>query len=135
PILTKATCNAGGCHGKAEGQNRFKLSVFGFDPRADHQALTMEARGRRVFPGSPDNSLLLLKATARVPHGGGKKIEKDSLRYRRLKRWLSEGANYKEPDFRPIVGLEVEPAVRLLDLRGNQQLRVTAIDTAGRRRC
>src|SRR5260221_9953886 len=94
PILTKATCNAGGCHGKAEGQNGFKLSVFGFDPPSDHKAILMEARGRRVFPASPESSLLLLKATGRVPHGGGKKIDEGSLRYRRLARWIAEGAAY-----------------------------------------
>src|SRR5205814_5489769 len=87
PILTKATCNAGGCHGKAEGQNGFKLSVFGHDPLADHTAITKEARGRRIFAASPANSLFLLKATGRIPHGGGKKISEGSLRYRRLARW------------------------------------------------
>ena len=49
PILSRFGCNSSGCHGKAEGQNGFKLSVFGFDPEADHRALTMEGRGRRVF--------------------------------------------------------------------------------------
>ena len=63
PIFSKAGCNSGGCHGKAEGKNGFKLSVFGFDPLADHQALVMEARGRRLFPAAPDSSLLLLKAS------------------------------------------------------------------------
>ena len=53
PILTKASCNSGGCHGKAEGQAGFKLSVFGFDPEADHQALVHDSRGRRIFPASP----------------------------------------------------------------------------------
>src|SRR4029079_10460959 len=72
PILTKATCNAGGCHGKAEGQNGFKLTVFGFDPASDHAAIVKEARGRRVFLASPESSLFLMKATGRVPHGGGK---------------------------------------------------------------
>ena len=38
PILTKAGCNSGGCHGKAEGQNGFKLSIFGFDADADYDA-------------------------------------------------------------------------------------------------
>lgn len=135
PILTKATCNTGGCHGKAEGQNGFKLSVFGFDPLADHQALTMEARGRRIFPPAPEQSLLLHKATAKAPHGGGKKIDPGSLRYRRLLRWLQEGATLGPPKLSPIVGLEVEPATRVLDLRGTQQLRVTAVDAFGNRRC
>ena len=58
PILTKASCNSGGCHGKAEGQNGFKLSVFGFDPQADYQALVMEGRGRRLFAAAPDTACL-----------------------------------------------------------------------------
>ena len=62
PILSRHGCNSSGCHGKAEGKNGFKLSVFGFDALADHQALTMEARGRRIFPGAPENSLMLRKA-------------------------------------------------------------------------
>jgi hypothetical protein len=59
PILSRYGCNAAGCHGKAEGQNGFKLSVFGFDPRADHVALLQESRGRRVSLTHPDDSLLL----------------------------------------------------------------------------
>lgn len=135
PILTKATCNSGGCHGKAEGQNGFKLSVFGSDPAADFAALVMEARGRRVFAASPDSSLLLLKAAARMPHGGGKKLDRDSLPYRRLRRWLVEGSKFISPTVPPVVSIEVEPTQRVLALRGAQQLRVTAIDAAGGRRC
>jgi len=135
PILTKATCNAGGCHGKAEGQNGFKLSVFGFDPPSDHAAIVKEARGRRVFLASPESSLFLMKATGRVPHGGGKKIDEGSLRYKRLVRWLAEGGEYGKGESPAIVSLEVEPALRTLVLKGTQQLRVTAIDAAGVRRC
>src|SRR5882724_9524093 len=79
PILTRAGCNAGACHGKAEGKNGFKLSVFGFDPAGDHEALTMEGRGRRVFPASPASSLMLLKATDPIAHGGGRRMTPDSL--------------------------------------------------------
>jgi hypothetical protein len=135
PIFTKATCNSGGCHGKAEGQNGFKLSVFGSDPRADHHSLVAEARGRRVFPAAPESSLLLLKAAARMPHGGGKKLDPSSLPYRRLRRWIVEGAHFESSAVAPMVALEVEPAERVLGMRGTQQLRVTAIDAAGRRRC
>jgi hypothetical protein len=135
PILTKATCNAGGCHGKAEGQNGFKLSVFGFDPPSDHAAIFKEARGRRVFVASPEMSLLVLKGTGRVPHGGGKKLDEGSLRYKRLVRWIAEGAGYGLGDRPPIVSLEVEPAMRTLALKGTQQLRVTAVDAAGNRHC
>ncbi|MGH7168808.1 MAG: DUF1549 domain-containing protein, partial [Gemmataceae bacterium] len=58
PLLSRMGCNAGGCHGKASGQNGFKLSLFGFDAAFDHDAITKEARGRRVFPAAPDHSLL-----------------------------------------------------------------------------
>jgi hypothetical protein len=75
PLLSRLGCNAGGCHGKASGQNGFKLSLFGFDAAFDHAAITKEARGRRVFPAAPDHSLLLLKATGQVPHGGGKRMQ------------------------------------------------------------
>jgi hypothetical protein len=135
PILTKATCNAGGCHGKAEGQNGFKLSVFGFDPPADHAAITKEARGRRLFLNAPEASLLLLKGSGRVPHGGGKKLDENSLRYRRLARWVTEGAAFGTGDAPPVVSLEVEPSLRALALKGTQQVRVTATDAAGGRRC
>ncbi len=65
PIFTKLGCNAGGCHGKATGQNGFKLSLLGFDPEFDYAAIVKEARGRRVFPAAPERSLLLLKASRR----------------------------------------------------------------------
>src|SRR5258707_4691895 len=77
PILSRFGCNSSGCHGKAEGQNGFKLSVFGFDPNADFDALTKEARGRRVFPAAPERSLILTKAGGTIPHGGGVRIRPD----------------------------------------------------------
>ncbi|HTE21369.1 MAG TPA: DUF1549 and DUF1553 domain-containing protein, partial [Armatimonadota bacterium] len=135
PILTKASCNSGGCHGKAEGQNGFKLSVFGFDTDADYQALVMEGRGRRISTARPEESLLLRKATAQLPHGGGKRIEPGSLPYLRLRRWLAEGARAGVSGMGPAVRVEVEPAEQLLSPRGTQQLRVTAVDARGNRRC
>src|SRR5687768_939138 len=77
PILTARGCNQGACHGKARGQNGFQLSLLGFDPDCDHASLTQLARGRRVFHASPERSLLLLKGSAQLPHGGGVRIEAD----------------------------------------------------------
>src|SRR5262245_56370711 len=74
PLLSRFGCNAGGCHGKARGQNGFKLSLFGFDPEFDYEAVVQEARGRRIFGSAAENSLMLRKATGKVPHGGGKQI-------------------------------------------------------------
>lgn len=134
PLLTKAGCNSGGCHGKAEGQNGFKLSVFGFDPEADRVAIVAEGRGRRLFPASPESSLLVTKGTGRTPHGGGKKLHEGSLAYKRLVRWIAEGASLRTETSPPITGIEVEPSDKVLSLGGSQQLRVTATDSRGHRR-
>ena len=137
PILTKAGCNSGGCHGKAEGQNGFKLSIFGFDPRADHEALVMEGRGRRISPGTPSQSLLIQKASARTPHGGGEKIKPGSYRENRLLRWITEGARFDSSEVASteVVGIEVEPQQQVLLGGETQQIRVTTIDAGGNRRC
>jgi len=68
PALSRAGCNAGSCHAKPEGQNGFKLSVFCYDPRSDYAEIVRKARGRRVFPAAPDESLLLQKPLTAVPH-------------------------------------------------------------------
>ena len=132
-ILTKHACNAGGCHGKAEGQNGFKLSLLGFDHAADHAAIVSQSRGRRINPSAPEASLLLLKATAAVPHGGGRKIDEGSPAHRRLLRWIAEGARADVPDDRPVVTRLVEPAEVRLRPGESHQLRVSALDAAGGR--
>lgn len=135
PILTKAGCNMGGCHGKAEGQNGFKLSVFGYDPPADFTAIAMEGRGRRVFTSVPGQSLFLRKGTAAMPHGGGRKLEPGSLWQQRIERWIAEGTPAESPSIAPVVRIEVEPELQVILAKGTQQLRVTAVDATGKRRC
>lgn len=134
PLLAKARCNSGGCHGKAEGRNGFKLSVFGFDAVSDYQALVMEGRGRRIFPSAPESSLLLRKGSGQMSHGGGKRLATDSLRYERLRRWITEGAQFGV-GIDSAVSVEVEPKQQILTFQGTQQLRVSVIDSTGRRRC
>jgi len=126
PILTRFGCNQGACHGKARGQNGFQLSLLAFDHAADHAALTAEARGRRVFPASPENSLLLLKATGRVPHGGGKKLPPDGTDYRTLLAWVAAGAPRTPADAPKLVKVSVSPDSRQLTFKETSQLRVTA---------
>ncbi|WP_435005270.1 DUF1553 domain-containing protein [Tundrisphaera lichenicola] len=126
PILTRYGCNAGGCHGKSIGQNGFRLSLLGFDPQADYEAIVREGRGRRVFPPNPEASLLLRKPSATIPHGGGKRLEVGSAEYRTLARWIGQGMPsglLSEPS---LVGLAVEPRQRVVPRRGRQQLRVVA---------
>src|SRR5436305_11650070 len=110
PLLSRLGCNAGGCHGKASGQNGFKLSLFGFDTEFDHAAITREARGRRVFPAAPEQSLFLLKATGRVPHGGGRRLNPDGADYQIVRRWIASGAPASAPDAPKVTRLRVSPA-------------------------
>lgn len=133
PILGKFACNASGCHGKAEGQNGFKLSVFGFDPPADYRALTQESRGRRVFPAAPERSLLLRKASGGAPHGGGVRITSDRPEYETLRRWIGDGLPLGSKDDPTVVKIELTPHERQLGLGQTQQLRVVAELSNGRK--
>ncbi len=135
PILSKGRCNSGGCHGKAEGQNGFKLSLLGFDTDFDHESLTRDGRNRRLVFNDPPASLLVRKGTAEVPHGGGRKIDRDSPQYRRLVRWIAAGAPLSVPDERPVTRIEVDPPELVLAPNESRQLRVTAVDTQGAKRC
>jgi len=131
PIFTKSGCNSGGCHGKASGQNGFRLSLFGFEPQEDFEFLVIEGRGRRLFPAAPERSLLLLKATGSVPHGGGLRVERNSPAYDLLSRWIRQGMPYGGPDDAGVVGIRVLPAHRLMSRRQEQQLLVTATYSDG----
>ncbi len=125
PILTRAGCNAGACHGKARGQNGFQLSLLGFDPDFDFNAITQEARGRRVLPASPENSLFLRKPTGQVPHGGGKRLDPHDPNYDVLRRWIAAGTPRDTKDTPKLTKITVEPAERVLDNLAEQQLVVT----------
>ncbi|MEP6672619.1 MAG: DUF1549 and DUF1553 domain-containing protein [Chthoniobacter sp.] len=131
PIFTKAGCNAGGCHGKASGQNGFKLSLLGFEPAEDYEHIVKEARGRRVFPAAPENSLLLLKGLNATPHGGGKRLDAKSDDYELLVRWIAQGLPYGKDSDPKVAKIEVLPKQRTMALKGEQQLVVLARYTDG----
>jgi hypothetical protein len=126
PVFTKFGCNSGGCHGKSGGQNGFALSLLGFEPTEDYEHLVKEARGRRLFPAAPERSLLLLKASAQLPHGGGHRIEADSPPYRLVKRWIAQGMPYGKESDPTVTGIEVLPPERLMEREGSQQIIVIA---------
>ena len=92
PILTKAGCNAGACHGTPTGKNGFRLSLRGYDPALDIHTLTREMGGRRIDRIAPDRSLILQKATARIAHEGGRRLDPDGDLYRLLRDWIAQGA-------------------------------------------
>jgi hypothetical protein len=126
PIFTKLGCNSGGCHGKASGQNGFKLSLLGFEPDVDYTALVMEARGRRLFPAAPDHSLLLLKATGTLAHGGGKRIEPGSDEYKLIRRWIAAGTPRGLPTDPVVTRISIFPEHRILTRQNHQQFAVYA---------
>ena len=133
PILSKFGCNASGCHGKAEGQNGFKLSVFGFDPEQDYRALTMEGRGRRVFPAAPEQSLMLQKANGGIPHGGGIRIDAARPEHETLVNWIKAGAPFGSPDDPTVVSIAVTPREGQLSMRASQPLNVEALWSDGQK--
>jgi len=126
PLFTKFGCNAGGCHGKASGQNGFKLSLLGFEPEDDYEFIVKEARGRRLMLSAPANSMLLLKASGGMAHGGGRKIDADSPAYRILLRWIEQGTPFGRASDPTVTRIEVLPGERLLERNSGQQLAVIA---------
>lgn len=131
PVFTKLACNSGGCHGKASGQNGFKLSLLGFYPEDDHEFLVKEGRGRRLFPSSPGESLLLMKGVGDAPHGGGKRMEKDSYEYRLVYRWIEQGMPYGSEKDPVVVGIRCLPDGRVMDRGAEQQVTVVAMYSDG----
>ncbi|HEX4129312.1 MAG TPA: DUF1549 domain-containing protein [Pirellulales bacterium] len=126
PALAKLGCNQGTCHGAAQGKNGFKLSLRGYDPIFDVRALTDDLAGRRVNPASPDDSLMLLKASASVPHMGGQLTRPGQAYYELLRTWITQGArlNRNSPKVARIEVFPKDPVVSRIGDR--QQVRVLA---------
>ncbi|MCP4848054.1 MAG: DUF1553 domain-containing protein [Verrucomicrobiaceae bacterium] len=131
PLFTKHGCNGGGCHGKSEGQNGFRLSLLGFEPPEDYEYLVKENRGRRLFPAAPEHSLLLRKGSGDLPHGGGALFDKESWDYKAIVRWMEQGMPYGRDEDPKLEGISVFPSSRIVQSGGEQQLSVTATYSDG----
>lgn len=126
-VLTKAGCNVGVCHAKAgNGQNGFQLSLLGFEPQEDYEHLVKEDRGRRLFPQAPDRSLLLLKGSGQVPHGGGVRLDVSSESFAVLREWIRQGALYDRDEDPKLVSFEVQPERGTIKRHEEQQLKALA---------
>jgi hypothetical protein len=135
PLLTRQGCNTGGCHGRADGQNGFRLSLFGYDASADYQSITRDSGSRRVDSMRPDASLLLQKATGQVAHAGGQRIAPGSSTYQLLASWIGAGVPETHgPSHGSFVKLSVEPRSILLSEPQSHQLRVVATYADGHTR-
>lgn len=134
PALSRLGCNAGTCHGSAQGKAGFKLSLRGYDPLFDVRAFTDDLASRRVTPASPDDSLMLLKTTGAVPHVGGQLMKPGESYYELLRTWIASGAklNLETPR---VTGIEVYPVNPVIQQIGaRQQLRVVATYADGQTR-
>ena len=132
PILTKAGCNTGVCHAKAGGgQNGFQLSLLGFEPLEDYEHLVMEGRGRRLFAAAPDRSLVLMKASGQLPHGGGVRLEPTSEAYSLLRRWIDQGAVFARDSDPELASVEVQPERGSVPMHAEQQLTALATYSDG----
>ncbi len=131
PVMTKAGCNSGACHGAAAGKNGFKLSLRGYDPEVDYETITRQALARRVNRTEPAKSLLLLKPTLALPHMGGRRIEPGSAEYQVLARWIAAGAPAPGAADPRIHRLNVSIGKQTLQLGDTEQLRVTATFSNG----
>jgi hypothetical protein len=135
PVLFRAGCNAGTCHGAAPGKDGFMLSLFGYDPKGDYFRITQEMVGRRVNLAAPEESLLLKKSIGAVPHTGGKLFDQQSEYYRTLKKWVEAGAPDDAENIPETVGLELSRSQLVFDQVGTKDaLRVTAVASDGSRR-
>jgi Protein of unknown function (DUF1553)/Protein of unknown function (DUF1549) len=109
PVLSKAGCNAGACHGYSLGKNGFKLSLRGADPEKDYLALTDEFAERRINRTNPDASLILLKPLGDLPHEGGVRLEHGGILHDMLRRWITESAKDDPPTLPKLVAVSIFP--------------------------
>ena len=134
PLLGKMGCNGRACHGSFQGQGGFRLSLFGSDPLADHNALLDGLAGPRVAVDKAESSLALLKATAQVGHEGGKRFEVGSWQYSLLRSWIAAGAAYEAGNEPVFERLEVLPPKFILHRSGStSEVRTVAHYTDGRK--
>jgi hypothetical protein len=126
PVLTRLGCNSGACHGALAGKGGAKLSLRGYDPATDHFVLTRQVLARRVNTQQPNRSLMLLKPTLAVPHGGGLKLEIGSPEFNLLADWIASGAPGVSPKDSHISRLEVFPGRAMLRSKDRLQVLVRA---------
>jgi hypothetical protein len=121
PLIAKLGCNAGTCHGSAKGKNGFKLSLRGYDPDFDYHALINDISGRRFNRVNPDDSLMLLKPLAEVPHEGRQAIKPGSREHQLLRDWIAQGTKREPLKEGRATSIEILPGDVEMDLAGRDQ--------------
>src|SRR5579883_197326 len=95
-LFGKMGCNSGSCHGSFQGKGGFRLSLFGYDPGMDYFDVTRDSMGRRIDRTDPDGSLILLKPSGQITHGGGRRFAKGSWQYQILRQWIISGTPWQK---------------------------------------
>jgi len=132
PMMTKAGCNSGACHGAAAGKNGLRLTLRGYGPEVDYDVLTRQALGRRIVKTAPEESLILLKPTGAIEHGGGVRFAVGSPDYRVLAEWIGAGMPRPRDDDPAITKLVAYPDAVTLKPGDRQQVAVQATYSDGR---
>ena len=134
PVLSKLGCNAGTCHGSAQGKNGFKLSLRGYDPIFDHRSLTDDLEGRRFNRAAPDRSLMLMKPAGTVPHVGGVVWQPGDPTYDLVKAWIADGVklDLTAPKVASIELFPKNPSLPVIGMK--QQFSIIATYTDGKTR-
>ncbi|MCG8599084.1 MAG: DUF1549 domain-containing protein [Verrucomicrobiales bacterium] len=134
PVITRLGCNMGTCHGAKDGKGGFKLSLRGYDPLYDVRGFSDDHSARRVNFASPDDSLMLLKATGAVPHEAGVVTEMDSRYYHTIRQWIASGAKL-DTNVARAASIELFPKNPVIqNIGAMQQLRIVARYTDGKTR-
>ncbi|HWF46763.1 MAG TPA: DUF1549 domain-containing protein [Bryobacteraceae bacterium] len=131
PVMTKMGCNSGACHGAAAGKNGFKLTLRGYDPETDYYTLTHQALARRTERMEPAKSLILLKPTLTIPHGGGRRFPVGSPEYKVISGWIAQGMPAPLESDARVTAIKVLPSEASLRPGAEQQLLVTALFSDG----
>ncbi|HEV3120891.1 MAG TPA: DUF1549 domain-containing protein, partial [Isosphaeraceae bacterium] len=131
-VMTKTGCNSGACHGAAAGKNGFRLTLRGYGPEIDYATLTRQALGRRIVKTAPAESLILLKPSGALEHGGGVKLEPGSLEYRVIAEWIAAGMPGPKSSDAKVTKLATFPPAARLKPGDRQQVLVQATYSDGR---
>ncbi len=121
PVIMRANCNSGACHGSAKGKNGFHRSLFGYDPSIDFLSLSREVRSRRINIAIPEESLMLSKPTGEVDHEGGTVITRGDALYETMYRWIAEGAQDDPAEVPSLASIDILPPEAVLEGEGAVQ--------------
>ncbi|MBQ18153.1 MAG: hypothetical protein CMJ65_13630 [Planctomycetaceae bacterium] len=137
PLLGKLGCNGRACHGSFQGRGGFRLSLFGYDFKMDHLALTKavdDKQGPRVSVENPLKSLMIEKPTEVVDHEGGLRLKTGTWEFQLLHRWIAGGAKGPAKDAPRMLRLEVSPTELVFEKAGlKNRLKAIAVWSDGTR--